>query len=110
MVPLVLDGSMSAPQIPTNVLVTGFLSAYLSQRYALRKHPKWYEKYSKFNEQRWSRKFSEIDASCVDFVLSAALDAGTSIQALVVYVLGLGMFPHWWGNSAIDTEHCKPGS
>ena len=46
MVPLILDGSMSAPQIPTNVLITGFLSAYLSQRFALRKHPKWYEKYS----------------------------------------------------------------
>jgi len=81
---------MLAPQVPTNVIITGFLSAWASQRFALRKHPKWYEKYN--------------------FVLSAALDAGTSIQALVVYVLGLNSFYDWFGNSAIDTEHCKLGS
>lgn len=44
---VVLSGMMSAPEIPTNVLISGFLSAWLSQRYALKKYPEWYEKYSK---------------------------------------------------------------
>lgn len=40
-----------------------------------------------------------------DFVLSAALDAGTSIQALVVYIFGIGSIFAWWGNSAVS-EFC----
>ena len=44
--PLILDGSAMAPQVPTNTIVMGLLSAWASQRYALKKHPRWYEKYS----------------------------------------------------------------
>jgi hypothetical protein len=40
----------------------------------------------------------------------AALDAGTSVNAIVLYVFGLSSFATWWGNSAIDTEHCRAGS
>lgn len=44
---VILSGMMSAPETPTNVLISGFLSAWLSQRYVMKKYPKWYEKYSK---------------------------------------------------------------
>ncbi len=45
---------------------------------------------------------------------SSALDAGTSITAIMIYLL-FGVIrtwdgPNWWGNSSIDTEHCIPGS
>lgn len=46
--PLFMDGTTLSPQTPTNVIITSFLAAWLSQWYALRKHPKWYEKYSEF--------------------------------------------------------------
>lgn len=93
-----------APQVPTNVLISGFLSAWASQRYILRKHPKWYEKYSEQTDSMTAWCQLTIQA---DFVLSAALDAGTSIQALIVYVFGLGTFLTWWGNPSTDSEHCK---
>ncbi|GAA5821476.1 hypothetical protein JCM10212_002122 [Sporobolomyces blumeae] len=89
-VPLVLHGSIGPPQTPMNVLIGGATASFLSQFYALRYHPRWYDKYN--------------------YVLSSALDAGTSINALVVYLLGIGSFVTWWGNSAVDTEHCIPGS
>ncbi|GAA6054706.1 hypothetical protein NBRC10513_007372, partial [Rhodotorula toruloides] len=44
------------------------------------------------------------------YVLSSALDAGTSVQAIVIYILGISSFWEWWGNSSIDVEHCVPGS
>ena len=45
------------------------------------------------------------------YVLSAAFDSATSINALVVFLFGLASLagPSWW-NSPIDSEHCKPGS
>ncbi|GAA5888097.1 hypothetical protein JCM16303_001503 [Sporobolomyces ruberrimus] len=89
-VPLLLHGSIGPPQTPMNVLVPGFLVSFLSQFYALRYRPRWFEKYN--------------------YVLSSALDAGTSINALIIYLFGLGSFFTWWGNSSIDTEHCIPGS
>lgn len=46
--------------------------------------------------------------------VSSALDAGTSITALVIYLLFGVLFrwdgPRWWGNPSTDSEHCKPGS
>ncbi|GJN90368.1 hypothetical protein Rhopal_003379-T1 [Rhodotorula paludigena] len=89
-VPLVLHGSIAPPQTPMNVLLPGFIVSWLSQYWALRYRPRWFEKYC--------------------YVLSSALDAGTSIQALAVYILGIGTFWTWWGNSAVDAEHCTPGS
>jgi hypothetical protein len=55
-----------------NVLIPGFIVSFLSQFYALRYKPRWFEKYN--------------------YVLSSALDAGTSINALVIYLFGLGSF------------------
>ncbi|GAA5934611.1 hypothetical protein JCM3775_002003 [Rhodotorula graminis] len=89
-VPLVLHGSIGPPQTPMNVLIPGFIVSWLSQYWALRYRPRWFEKYC--------------------YVLSSALDAGTSINALTIYVLGLGSFWAWWGNSNVDAEHCAPGS
>ncbi|GAA5902069.1 hypothetical protein JCM8208_002466, partial [Rhodotorula glutinis] len=89
-VPLVLHGSIGPPQTPMNVLIPGFIVSWLSQYWALRYRPRWFEKYC--------------------YVLSSALDAGTSINALTIYVLGLGSFWTWWGNSSVDAEHCAPGS
>jgi hypothetical protein len=48
-------------------------------------------------------------------VYSSALDAATSMTAMTIYVLFGGVLmtwdgPRWWGNSAIDSEHCVPGS
>ncbi|BGP41555.1 hypothetical protein JCM10449v2_005546 [Rhodotorula kratochvilovae] len=89
-VPLVLHGSIGPPQTPMNVLIPGFIVSWLSQYWALRYRPRWFEKYC--------------------YVLSSALDAGTSINALTIYVLGIGSFWAWWGNSQVDAEHCVPGS
>ncbi|SCZ87829.1 BZ3500_MvSof-1268-A1-R1_Chr2-3g05297 [Microbotryum saponariae] len=115
-IPLILHGSIAPPQMPTNVILpgkltdltggerdgrvadgvysvrkrAGFLVSFASQFYALRYRPRWFEKYV--------------------YVLSSALDAGTSINALMIYVFGWSTFFEWWGNSRVDTEHCIPGS
>ncbi|GAA5961932.1 hypothetical protein JCM21900_001152 [Sporobolomyces salmonicolor] len=89
-IPLILHGSIAPPQTPMNILIPGFMVSFLSQFYALRYRPRWFEKYN--------------------YVLSSALDAGTSINALVIYVFGINTFMEWWGNSRIDAEHCAPGS
>lgn len=88
-IPLLLHGSIIPPQIPTNIIACGLLAAFLSQYWALRYRAKWFEKYN--------------------YVLSSALDAGTSINALAIYVLSIQGFESWW-NSKIDAEHCKVGS
>ncbi|EGG08410.1 uncharacterized protein MELLADRAFT_124190 [Melampsora larici-populina 98AG31] len=88
-VPLFLHGAIQAPRNPNNVIIGGFLCAYLSQYWALRRRTAWFHDYN--------------------YILSGALDAGTSVNALVVYLLGLHARESWW-NSPIDSEHCKPGS
>jgi len=88
-VPLFLHGSIQPPRQPNNIIVGGFICAYVSQYWALRKHSTWFHKYN--------------------YILSSALDAGTSINALIVYALSLKGFDWWW-NPSIDSEHCKPGS
>ncbi|OAV87642.1 OPT family small oligopeptide transporter [Puccinia triticina 1-1 BBBD Race 1] len=88
-IPLFLHGAITPPQIPTNVIGVGFLAAFMSQYWALKYRPKWFEKYN--------------------YVLSSALDAGTSLNALAVYLLGLEAAHSWW-NPTSDAEHCKPGS
>ncbi|KAH9821600.1 putative oligopeptide transporter [Melampsora americana] len=88
-IPLLLHGSIIPPQIPTNIIACGLLAAFLSQYWALRYRPKWFEKYN--------------------YVLSSALDAGTSINALTIYVLSIQGFQSWW-NPKSDAEHCKVGS
>ncbi|CAO1635180.1 unnamed protein product [Parajaminaea phylloscopi] len=89
--PIFLHGCNESPQVPTNILISGFAASYLSQKWAREKRPKWFAKYN--------------------YVLSAALDAGTSINALVVFglsvtVLKVVPMPHWWLNPAKDAEYC----
>lgn len=88
-VPLFLHGSIQPPRQPNNIIVGGFICAYVSQYWALRKRPVWFHNFN--------------------YILSSALDAGTSINALIVYALALKGF-EWWWNPAVDSEHCKPGS
>ncbi|CAD6972700.1 unnamed protein product [Tilletia controversa] len=93
--PIIFHGAGAPPQIPTNIITSGFIAAYMSQSWARRKHPGWFAKYN--------------------YVLSAALDAGASINALVVFLLSVTLLkytpiPHWAGNPVLDSEHCKPGS
>lgn len=90
--PVFIHALAEAPQVPTNVILSGALVAYASQKWARTKHPKWFEKYN--------------------YVLSAALDAGTSINALVVFVMSVTLLkiapmPHYWGNPATDSEYCS---
>ncbi|CAH7675322.1 OPT family small oligopeptide transporter [Phakopsora pachyrhizi] len=88
-IPLFLFGSISPPQLPTNIIAVGLLSAFLSQYWALRYKTKWFEKYN--------------------YVLSSALDAGSSLNALTIYLLGLKAIHSWW-NPETDSEHCKSGT
>jgi len=93
--PIIFHGAGAPPQIPTNIITSGFIAAYLSQNWARRRHPGWFAKYN--------------------YVLSAALDAGASINALIVFLLSITLLkytpiPHWAGNPVLDSEHCKPGS
>lgn len=48
-----------------------------------------------------------------DYVLSSAFDSATSVNALVIYLFGLGALmegKNWWFNPSDDAEHCLPGS
>lgn len=59
-IPLILHGAIAPPQLPTNIIISGFVASFTSQYYALRYHSKWFDKYN--------------------YILSSALDAGTSIN------------------------------
>lgn len=90
-IPLILSGMAMPPQSPTNLIIVGLLAAYLAQRWSLRRYPDWHERYM--------------------YVLSAAFDSATSVNALVIFLLGATSWAgaSWW-NSTIDVEHCRPGS
>ncbi|POV95417.1 hypothetical protein PSHT_15672, partial [Puccinia striiformis] len=60
-------------------------AAFFSQYWALKYRPKWFEKYN--------------------YVLSSALDAGTSLNALAVYMLGLEGFHSWWNPTSDAVEN-----
>ncbi|KNZ51631.1 hypothetical protein VP01_387g1 [Puccinia sorghi] len=79
-----LHGSIQPPRQPNNIIVGGFICAYVSQYWALRKHSTWFHKAS------------------LNFFTDFALDAGTSINALMVYALSLKGF-EWWWNPSIDS-------
>lgn len=80
---------------PSNIILTSLLTAVLVNSWFAKRHPKSHSQYV--------------------YVASSALDAGTSITALAIYVLFGGVFWNWngwdwWGNSMVDSEHCVPGS
>ncbi|GAA95778.1 uncharacterized protein L969DRAFT_87803 [Mixia osmundae IAM 14324] len=84
--PVFLHGCVVVPAVPTNTITVGFAAAFLSQFWAARYHREWHEKFN--------------------YVLSAALDAATSINAMSVFLLGLSFYA-WWGNPPSDSEHCQ---
>ncbi|KGB75916.3 hypothetical protein CNBG_1754 [Cryptococcus deuterogattii R265] len=93
--PIVCSGATVVPQYPSNIILTSLLTAVLVNSWFAKRHPKLHSQYV--------------------YVASSALDAGTSIIALAIYVLFGGVFWswngwEWWGNSAVDSEHCVPGS
>ncbi|WFD43298.1 hypothetical protein MPSI1_001959 [Malassezia psittaci] len=89
-VPIILHGAIAPPATPTNIILSGLICAFLSQKWAREKRPEWF---AKFN-----------------YVLSAALDAGSSINALTVFLLSITVF-RWWGLPHMfagkDAEHCQ---
>ncbi|WWD21237.1 OPT family small oligopeptide transporter [Kwoniella shandongensis] len=93
--PIICSGASIVPQYPTNIILTGGIVAVLANSWFAKKHPKLHGQYI--------------------YVISSALDAGTSITALSIYILFGGVLwtwegPDWWGNSKIDSEHCVLGS
>ncbi|WVQ63858.1 OPT family small oligopeptide transporter [Kwoniella botswanensis] len=93
--PIICSGATIVPQYPTNIILTSMIVAVLSNSYFAKRYPKTHGKYI--------------------YVISSALDAGTSITALTIYVLFGGVIwtwngPEWWGNARGDTEHCVPGT
>jgi OPT oligopeptide transporter protein len=77
------------------IITSGFIVAWLSQKFAREKHPRWFERFN--------------------YVLSAALDAGSSINALTCFLLTVSVLkvvpmPHWAGNPVKDSEHCTAGT
>ena len=96
-VPIILHGAIAPPATPTNVrlyliqiILSGLICAFLSQKWARENRPEWF---AKFN-----------------YVLSAALDAGSSINALTVFLMSITLF-RWWGMPHMfagkDAEHCQ---
>lgn len=91
--PIILHSAALPPAVPTNVIMTGFFFSWLSQKHLREKHPVWFEKFN--------------------YVFSAALDAGASVNALTIFVLTLTLLkyapvPHWAANPLQDAEHCRP--
>ena len=73
-------------------MLGGFVCAFLSQKWMRERYPHWFRKYN--------------------YVLSAALDAGSSVNALTVFLLSIPLFrwygtPHFFQSSDTDVEHCK---
>ncbi|ORY28793.1 OPT oligopeptide transporter protein-domain-containing protein [Naematelia encephala] len=92
--PIICSGATIVPQYPTNIITTGLILAVIVNGWFAKRYPDFHGKYI--------------------YVVSAALDAGTSITALTIYLV-FGVIwqwegPEWWGNSAVDSEHCKPGT
>jgi hypothetical protein len=79
---------------PTNIILTGAATAVFANSIVAKRYPKFHGQFI--------------------YVISSALDAGTSITALAIYFFFNVLFdwtgPEWWGNSKVDSEHCKPGS
>lgn len=93
--PVLLHGAGGPPQIPTNIIMSGFAAAWLSQYWARLKHPKWFARRN--------------------YVLASALDAGSSVNALCIFLLSISILkvfplPHWFFNPERDAEHCTPGT
>ncbi|GFZ47101.1 hypothetical protein JCM24511_04843 [Saitozyma sp. JCM 24511] len=93
--PIICNGATQIPQYPSNIILTGLACTVAANSWFSERYPKLHGQYV--------------------YVVSSALDAATSMTAMTIYVLFGGVLmtwdgPRWWGNSAIDSEHCVPGS
>ncbi|KAN0062580.1 hypothetical protein ACQY0O_005112 [Thecaphora frezii] len=92
--PIIFHGACAPPSVPTNVILSGLGLSWFSQKFLKEQHPAWFERYN--------------------YVVSAALDAGTSVNALAIFVLSVtvmrwsGPVPNWVGNPSSDSEYCRP--
>lgn len=103
---------MKVPEVrandsPTNIILTSAAAAVAANGWFAKKYPKIHGKYVYVVRYAVAVERSQADSS-------SALDAGTSITALSIYLL-FGVLstwdgPRWWGNPETDSEHCVPGS
>ncbi|RKP09680.1 OPT oligopeptide transporter protein-domain-containing protein [Thamnocephalis sphaerospora] len=87
-VPLLAAGAYAVPQSPANFLLSSFIVGFVSQVAVRRYFSIWWRRYN--------------------YVLSAALDTGSQLAGIVVFLAMSGVaFPIWWGNARPVTEHCN---
>jgi hypothetical protein len=117
--PIIIHGATCVPQSPANILLSGFIVTIVFHRYVVRYQsvslapapPTCASSSRQLTQSRPLRLFSPRWSEKYQFTLSAALDAGTSLSAMAVYLffmICLGWsFPNWAGNPATDSEHCR---
>ncbi|KAG0042933.1 hypothetical protein BGZ83_012015 [Gryganskiella cystojenkinii] len=93
--PLVCAGASFVPQAPASFVVSAGLVAFTFAFLVLRFRHEWWRRYT--------------------FVLAAALDAGTQICNMAIFVVfalilkGAVEFPNWAGNDGTNPERCGVG-
>ncbi|KAF9114541.1 hypothetical protein BGX27_010516 [Mortierella sp. AM989] len=93
--PLICVGASFVPQAPASFVVSAGIVAFCFAFLVLRYHHEWWRRYT--------------------FVLAAALDAGTQICNMAIFVVfslilkGSIEFPSWFGNDATNPEKCGVG-
>ncbi|KAG0265463.1 hypothetical protein BG011_004683 [Mortierella polycephala] len=94
-IPLVCVGASFVPQAPASFVVSAGIVAFFFAFLVLRYHHEWWRRYT--------------------FVLAAALDAGTQICNMAIFVVfslilkGAVEFPSWFGNDSVNPEKCGVG-
>ncbi|KAF9961219.1 hypothetical protein BGZ65_011028 [Modicella reniformis] len=93
--PLICAGASFVPQAPASFVVSAGIVSFCFAFLVLRYHHEWWRRYT--------------------FVLAAALDAGTQICNMTIFVIfslilrGAVEFPNWFGNDALNVEKCGVG-
>ncbi|KAK3816274.1 MAG: OPT oligopeptide transporter protein-domain-containing protein [Benniella sp.] len=93
--PLICAGASFVPQAPASFVVSAGMVAFCFAFLVLRYHHEWWRRYT--------------------FVLAAALDAGSQICNMAIFVVfslilrGAIKFPSWFGNDDNNVERCGVG-
>lgn len=93
--PLICVGASFVPQAPASFVTSAGIVAFIFAFLVLRFRHEWWRRYT--------------------FVLAAALDAGTQICNMAIFVVfslilkGAVAFPGWLGNDAVNPEKCGVG-
>ncbi|OAQ26205.1 OPT superfamily oligopeptide transporter [Linnemannia elongata AG-77] len=93
--PLICVGASFVPQAPASFVTSAGIVAFIFAFLVLRFRHEWWRRYT--------------------FVLAAALDAGTQICNMAIFVVfslilkGAVEFPDWLGNDAVNPEKCGVG-